>query len=183
MVNTNTSLRKARIRESPPEAAPWPAIHQCTSPLPPCSKVPQVLVFSSPPLSGRLLPACWLSFLPCSFCLCWMPSLPLSYSSSSSSSLLSSWLYTPVVVFVLPISLLFLSLQKENALQLFVTAGSVSLLLRHVWVSLFRTPNLQMLRKKAARLLTLPTWAQNPLLELLDLVEGKPQQWGVRFRF
>jgi hypothetical protein len=86
-----------------------------------------------------------------------MPSLPLSYSSSSSSSLLSSWLYTPVVVFVLPISLLFLSLQKENALQLFVTAGSVSLLLRHVWVSLFRTPNLQMLRKKAARLLTLPT--------------------------
>jgi hypothetical protein len=40
-----------------------------------------------------------------------------------------------------------------------------------------------MLRKKAARLLTLPTWAQNPLLELLDLVEGKPQQWGVRFRF
>jgi hypothetical protein len=71
-----------------------------------------------------------------------MPSLPLS---SSSSSLLSSWLYTHVVVFVLPISLLFLSLQKENALQLFVTPGSVSLLLlRHVWVSLFRTPKLQM---------------------------------------
>jgi hypothetical protein len=81
------------------------------------------------------------------------PSLPLS----SSSSLLSSWLYTPVVVFVLPIPLLFLSLKKENALQLFVTPGSVSLLLlRHVWVSLFRTPNLQMLRKKPGRLLTLP---------------------------
>ncbi len=182
MVNTNTSLRKARIRESPPEAAPWPAMHQCTSPLSPYSKFPQVLVFSSPPLSGRLLPACWLSFLPCNcFCLCWMPSLPLS---SSSSSLLSSWLYTHVVVFVLPISLLFLSLQKENALQLFVTPGSVSLLLlRHVWVSLFRTPKLQMQRKKAGRLLTLPIWAQNPLLVLLDLVEGKPQQWGVRFRF